>query len=87
MEEEFGKVLDEMFQLYQRKNHDYGNSFSTIYKKIGMPYALGHILEKTERLATLHESGNMVNESFRDSLIDLANYAVLTIIELDKQKQ
>ena len=39
------------------------------------------------RITTLATKGEnkVKNESLRDSLIDLANYAVMTIIELDKR--
>lgn len=80
----FYKVLDEMYHLYQKKNADYGDSFSTLFKAFGEAYAFGHIVEKVERLKSLYEKGKLENESVRDSLIDLANYTVMTIVELDK---
>ena len=83
----FGKILDEMFCLHQKKNADYGDSFTKLYKTFGEPYAFGHIVEKVERLKSLYKNGKLENESVRDSLIDLANYAVMTIVELDNQNR
>ena len=80
----FEDVLKEMQTLYEKKNHDYGNSFQILFDKIGMPYAYGHMAEKLERIWSLMSKEEQVKESMRDSLIDLANYCVLTIIELDK---
>ena len=82
----FGKVLKEMAELHDRKNHDYGDSFVTCFKIFGEAYAFGHIMEKAERLKSLCKNGKLENESVRDSLIDLANYAVMTIVELDNAK-
>lgn len=87
MKEDFGKVLDEMFTLYQRKNNDYGNSFSALFKEFGEAYAFGHIVEKVERIKSLYTKGKLNNESVRDSLIDCASYCVMTIVELDKRKE
>ena len=79
----FSNILLEMRELYDKKNHDYGNSFQTLFDKIGMPYAYGHMAEKLERVYSLMSKEGKVEESMRDSIIDLANYCVLTIIELD----
>ena len=83
--EDFGKVLDELFELHEKKNHDYGDSFTTLFKEFGEVYAVGHIAEKVERLKTLLKAKNKVNESFRDSLIDCASYCIMTIVELDNR--
>ena len=82
----FGKVLDELFELHQKKNHDYGDSFSALYKEFGMVYPVPRIFEKAMRLKTLLRAENKVNESVRDTLLDIASYAVMTIVELDSQK-
>ena len=83
-EPSFTLVLSEMYELYQKKNADYGDSFTTLFKAFGEAYAFGHIMEKVERLKSLYKNGKLENESVRDSLIDLANYTVMTIVELDK---
>lgn len=88
MEEEFGKVLDEMFRLYQKKNHDYGSSFSRSFKKYGLISAITRMSDKWERIDNLMQNkAEVKDESIRDTLIDLANYAVMTIVELDNQNR
>ena len=82
----FGKVLSEISELHERKNHDYGDSFSALYKEFGMVYPVPRIYEKAMRLKTLLRAENNVNESVRDTLLDIASYAVMTIVELDSQK-
>lgn len=68
------------------KNADYGNSFSTLYERIGMPYAYGHLAEKLERIWSLMNNDAQVkNEGLEDSLYDLAGYAILTLAHTEQE--
>ena len=84
----FKEITDEMIALYERKNHDYGNSFSETYRKLGVISATTRMLDKMNRVVSLvtKEQQKVNDESLRDTLIDLANYAVMTIMELDGEK-
>ena len=42
--------------------------------------------DKMERLKSLCKKEAMVNESVKDTLLDLANYAVMSIAELEKSE-
>lgn len=82
----FKDILNEMQDLYDRKNHDYGDSFSTSYRLFGLVAPLVRMNDKVNRLNKLYRSDSRVtDESIRDTLIDLANYAVMTVVELDKR--
>lgn len=82
----FEKVLDEMADIHVKKNHDYGDSFTELYKECGSTYAYAHLKEKLSRIKTLRKSRQQVKqESLRDSLMDLASYSVMWIVELDKK--
>lgn len=83
----FKEITDDMIALYERKNHDYGNSFSETYSKLGVVSATTRMLDKMNRIVSLvtKEQQKVNDESLRDTLIDLANYAVMTIIELDRE--
>ena len=84
----FRDITNSMYDTFKAKNHDYGNSFSELFAECGMTYAYGHLSEKLKRVKSLMSDEAKVNgESMRDSLLDLANYAVLTIMELDKTKK
>ena len=84
----FKEITDKMFETFKAKNHDYGSSFSNLFNECGMTYAYGHMAEKLERVKSLMKDEAKVNgESMRDSLLDLANYAILTIMELDKTRK
>lgn len=86
--EPFKTVLRQMSDTYTAKNNDYGSSFTTLFKELGMTYAYGHLKEKLERIHTLMNNRQQVKqESILDSLMDLANYAVMTIAELKKEKK
>lgn len=83
----FERVLSEMADTHIAKNHDYSNSFSDLFKEFGMTYAYMHLKEKLNRIHALMKSRQRVKqESMLDSLMDLANYAVMTIAELKKEK-
>lgn len=81
-------VAAKLVDTLKRKNADYGNSFSVLYGKIGMPYAYGHLAEKLERIWSLMNKDAQVKaESLRDSLYDLAGYAILTLARQTEETQ
>lgn len=81
-------ICKDLHDLYKKKNADYGNSFADIFAEVGMAYAYGHMAEKLCRVRSLMNNPAAVKgESMRDSLVDLANYALLTVVELDAQKE
>ena len=86
--ERFNEITDKMCDIYKQKNSDYGNSFSKLFKKCGMTYAYGHLAEKIERIDSLsNNEAKVQGESMIDSLYDLANYSILTIMEIEKRKE
>lgn len=86
--EHHADICKEINVLYTKKNHDYGNSFHETFVEEGLAMARIRLGDKLARFNTLtKEGGQQVNdESIRDTLIDLANYAIMTVMELDKQK-
>lgn len=84
---QFTDILDEMHDTYERKNHDYGNSFSKTFEEFGVVAAAVRMNDKMERIKSLLKSEAQVKgESLRDTLMDLANYAVMTVVEIDNHK-
>lgn len=83
------KILDEMADTFSKKNSDYGNAFEEILDDFGASYAVGRLKEKLKRLTQLVVSNKqeVKDESIEDTLLDMANYAVLTIMWLQKQKE
>lgn len=83
--EAFRAITNKMCNTFEVKNHDYGDSFHKLFEECGMTYAYGHLAEKLERINSLRKNEAKVKgESMKDSLYDLANYAILTIMELEK---
>jgi len=83
-------ICKQLNQTYQEKNADYGDSFSETYQKLGIISAVTRISDKTNRLISLagkSEAERLVkDETLRDTLIDLAGYAVLTLLEMEEAK-
>lgn len=86
--ERHADICKEINALYAKKNHDYGDSFHQTFLEEGLAMARIRLGDKLARFNTLTKSGDQqVNdESIRDTLIDLANYAIMTVMELDEQK-
>lgn len=86
--EAFRAITNKMCNTFEVKNSDYGNSFHKLFEECGMTYAYGHLAEKLERINSLRKNEAKVKgESMKDSLFDLANYAILTIMELEKTEK
>jgi len=80
------EICLELNQIYKDKNHDYGDSFGETYKKLGIISAITRIVDKVNRLQSLCTKESKVkDENIRDTLMDLANYSIMTIIELDEE--
>lgn len=83
-------LCNELNETYKKKNHDYGNSFGETFDKLGIISAITRISDKYNRLVslcTLPEEERMVkDESISDTLLDMANYCIMTEIELRKNK-
>lgn len=77
------EIADDLHALYIRKNHDYGDSFSLSYKEYGLTMSFIRIEDKLRRLEKLSQADAQVkDESIEDTLLDIANYAIMTEMEL-----
>jgi len=73
-----------MVETYRKKNHDYGNSFDKSLDEDGLLVAKIRIGDKINRYNTLKDSKAKVkDESIYDTLLDLANYCIMTIMWID----
>ena len=77
-------ICDSLNDLYKKKNQDYGDSFSKSYKEYGLTMSCIRLEDKLNRLKSLNKNGNaqVKDESIQDTLMDLANYSIMTLIEL-----
>ena len=86
-ESRFRFITEEMVTLYSRKNADYGDAFTQSLDEDGLLVSKIRLKDKFNRFAQLIENDALVNdESMRDTLIDMANYAVMTMMWLDENE-
>lgn len=82
----FADITKKMAEVYAAKNHDYGNAFGKSVEEFGLVAAAVRMNDKMERIKSLvkgQESNRCVkDETLEDTLLDLANYAVMTLVEL-----
>lgn len=78
------QIVDGLTELYIAKNHDYGDSFGKGFKEYGLVMPVIRLEDKLNRLKSLMKNPAMVaDESIKDTLLDLANYAIMTVIEMN----
>lgn len=69
--------------LYARKNADYGDSFGKSFKEYGLTMACIRLEDKLNRIKSLRNKEALVtDESIVDTLMDLANYSIMTLVEM-----
>lgn len=83
--ENYKRLQDDMLQTFINKDSDYGDSFGKTFDKYGIVSALTRMSDKLNRLDNLAGTSEMkVDESIEDTLLDLANYAMLTYLKIHK---
>lgn len=87
----FKRITEEMADTYRRKNTDYGNSFSQSFAEHGAIAGIVRIGDKYNRAKQLllnDAVAQVNNESAVDTLLDMANYAIMLAMEItDQSKQ
>lgn len=73
-------ILNEIRQLHNRKNADYGNSFDKTLDEFGLVASATRMSDKFNRFKSLIKNPAQIqDEKIEDTLIDLASYAIMTI--------
>lgn len=83
----FESIVQEMSELYKKKNANYGDSFARLYQDLGPVAGLVPLYNKLHRASSLIKGGHNDFESLEDTFVDLANYAIMNIIELRRPKE
>lgn len=82
--EAFEAILEELANLYAKKNRNYGNSADDTFREFGMVAYLVRLSDEMAKLKHLSLQGQMVEgEAVRDTLKDLAVYSILAVKSLD----
>lgn len=84
--EQFMSITHNMAKTYAAKNHDYGNSFEQSLDKFGLVASVVRLGDKMNRIESLTKKEAQVkDESIKDTLLDMANYAIMTVMWVDKK--
>ena len=83
--EQMQKIQNVCLELFKKKNKDYGDAFA----KFGVIGVLTRIEDKILRSMNITNNGvNFVdNESLRDTLMDLHNYAAMAVMLMDENDE
>ena len=86
--EKHKELLDYLHNLYIAKNYDYGDSVHDTYQKYGLTSFLVRMEDKLNRVRTLNQNQDIQvpTEKIEDTLLDLANYAILAVLELKAEE-
>lgn len=79
----FKSITERMLETYKKKNADYGSSFDKSMDEFGIIAAVVRMSDKMERLKSLvKKDAKVKDESVEDTLLDLANYCIMTVMHL-----
>ena len=79
--QEFKNITQEMLETYSRKNVDYDDAFTKSLKEDGLLVAKIRLGDKYKRFSALIKQENLVkDESIEDTLLDMASYAIMTVM-------
>ena len=78
------QICQELTNMFVEKNADYGDAYTLLRKEYPMSICW-RLSDKLNRLKTLYATDakkpNWVSESITDTLMDIANYAIMELIE------
>lgn len=74
---------DQFRALFERKNHDYGDSYK-YYGPAGVVIRLRDKLLRIQQLTRLLEDAAVPEETLRDTLVDTHNYAIMAVMLIDQ---
>ena len=81
---------DHQWNVFCKKNYDYGNSFEKSLDTFGLVAGIVRMNDKFERLVSLNDpskDAQIASESLVDTLEDLSNYAAMAACWLKRKKE
>ena len=78
-------IQKECLELFAKKNKDYGDAFAT-YGTVGVLVRIGDKLQRFSKITSTDIRIEVSDETLRDTLMDLHNYAAMAIMTLDDKK-
>lgn len=82
--EQHEQICKDLHRTYLMKNADYGDSFKESLDKHGLIAAIVRMSDKLNRLDSLKDkAGQVGDEKLSDTVLDLANYAIMTAMWIE----
>jgi hypothetical protein len=82
-EQQMIAVQGEALELFAKKNADYGDAFAD-YGPVGVIVRMGDKIRRLQNI-TKNSVSFVKDESMRDTLIDLHNYAAMAVMLIDEE--
>lgn len=82
------EICKRIHETYIQKNRAYGNSFDISCDQYGITAALVRMSDKWNRLNSLALNPDIPigDESLKDTLLDLANYCIMTAMRCEEKE-
>ena len=85
---EYQQIINKLYKIYVDKNHDYGNSFDDTCDEFGLIAPVIRMNDKIKRCKSVLKNNDFkVNESLEDTISDLANYCIMTLMSMKKNSK
>ena len=86
-ETEFLKLTKQMFETFKKKNEDYGDSTTQTFEEFGLTSYAIRLNDKLNRIKSFCKKGELKvkDEGVVDSLMDMASYCLLAVIDIKNQ--
>jgi hypothetical protein len=83
----FREIVNEMADLYEKKNANYGDSFGQLFDALGPISGLVPLHNKLDRATSLIKGNKNNFESLEDTFKDMACYAIMNLMEMKLRNQ
>lgn len=82
------QLCQELNVTYKAKNTAYGDAFGKTFQELGIISAVTRMYDKFNRIKALSTGAEnkVADEGMKDTLKDLANYCLMTLIEMEIQE-
>lgn len=79
------EICEVLSGTYKIKNEAYNDSFGKTFRELGVISALTRMQDKWNRIKALATGtkNNVKDERLEDTLLDMANYCIMTLIEME----
>lgn len=82
-------ICNQIHSTYERKNADYGDAFGRSVDEFGISAAMVRISDKYYRALNLVKghTPQVASEALEDTLLDMANYCIMTVMKMKEAEQ